>query len=93
MIAQQRVNLEKAREIGVKILQSMVGTSRKEFTFRKANQAVTLGSRSIVKIKGEHANVDPQLLFQRLITVREHCEDVSPLFRYELCTNLSSYSI
>ena len=79
MIAQQYI--EKAREIGVNISQSMVGTFTKAFTFQKANQAVTLGSRSTVKIKCESANVDPQLLCQRMITVRERCEDVRPLFR------------
>ena len=64
----------------------MAGKSTDEFTFRKANQAVTLGSRSTVKIKGEHVNIDPQLLFQRLLTVRECCDDVTSLFQYELCT-------
>ncbi len=72
--------------LGAKILQYMVGTSAKEFAFRKANQAVTLGSRSTVKIKCDPVDVDPQLLFQRLKTVREHCQDVMPLFQYELCT-------
>ena len=74
MIAQQKVNVEKAGEIGVKILQFMVGTSTKEFTFRKAYQAVTLGSQSSVKNKGDPVHVDPQLLFIRLVTVRERCE-------------------
>ena len=37
-----------------------------------------------MKIKGGHANVDQQLLFQRLLTVREHCEDVTSQFQYEL---------
>ena len=64
----------------------MTGKSTDEFTFRKANQAVTLGSRSTVKIKGEHVNIDPQLLFQRLLTVTERCDDVTSLFQYELCT-------
>ena len=49
MTAQERVNVEKAREIGVKIVEFMAGKSTDEFTFRKANQAVTLGSRSTVK--------------------------------------------
>ena len=56
MIAQQKDNDEKARVIAVRILQAMVGTSTKEFTFRKANQAVTLGSRSTVNIKGEQTD-------------------------------------
>ena len=45
--------------------------STDEFIFWKANQAVPLGSRETVKIKGEHANVDQQLLFQRLLSVRK----------------------
>ena len=86
MTAQESVNVENAREIGVKIVESMAGKSTDEFTFRKANQAVTLGSRPTVKIKGEHVNIYPQLLFQRLLTVRECCDDVTSLFQYELCT-------
>ena len=86
MTAKERVNVEKAREIGVEIVESMAGKSTDEFTFRKANQAVTLGSRSTVKIKGEYVNIDPQFLFQRLLTVRERCDDVTSLLQYELCT-------
>ena len=37
-----------------------------------------------MKIKGGHAIVDQQLLFQRLLTVREHCDDVTSQFQYEL---------
>ena len=51
--AQQAVNIEKSREIGCKILESMVGKSLEKFTFRKSDQAVTLASRSTLKIKGE----------------------------------------
>ena len=46
MTVQERVNVEKAREIGVKIVEFMSGKSTDEFTFRKANQTVTSGSRS-----------------------------------------------
>ena len=88
MTAQERFNVEKAREIGVKIVESIAGKSTDKFTFRKANQAVTLGSWSTVKIKGDHVNIDPQLLFQRLPTVRECCDDVTSLFQYELSTYL-----
>ena len=86
MTAQERVNVEKVREIGVNILEYMAGKSTDEFIFRKANQGVKLGSLSTVKIKDEHVNIDPQLLFQRLLTVRDRCDDVTSLFQYELCT-------
>ena len=38
-----------------------------------------------MKIEGEHANVDQQLLFQRLLTVTERYDDVTSQFQYELC--------
>ena len=38
-----------------------------------------------MKIEGEHANVDQQLLFQRLLTVTERYDDVTSQFPYELC--------
>ena len=31
-------------------------------------------------------NIDPQLPFQRPLTVRERCDNVTPPFQYELCT-------
>ena len=65
----------------------MVVTSTNEFTFRKADQAVTLGSWSTVKIKGEPVDLDTQLLFQILITVIKLLVDVRPLFQYELSTH------
>ena len=43
----------------------MIGETVEEFHFRKADQAVTLGSRLTVKVKGEPVKVDPQLIFQR----------------------------
>ena len=39
MTAQERVNVEKAIEIGVNIVESMAGKSTDEFTFRKANKS------------------------------------------------------
>ena len=65
----------------------MVGVSVEDYVFRKADQATTLGSRSIVKVKGESVTVDPQLIFQRLVTVGQHSENVSSLFKYEPCTH------
>ena len=64
------------------MLESTDGKSTEEFTFWKANQAVTLELRSTVKIKDEPVIADPQLILHTLITVRERCEDVLSLFRY-----------
>ena len=77
----------KSREIGCKILESMAGKPVEEFTFRKADQAGTPASRSTVRIKGETVVVNPQLLFQQLVAVRDRCEDLPSLFKHELCSH------
>ena len=89
MTAQVGVNVnDRSREIGEKILTSMVGKSVEEFTFKKADQAKSLGSRATVTIKGETVRVDPQLIFQRLITADERlANDPKSLFEYELCSH------
>ena len=45
----------------------MTGTFVTEFAFKRSNQAETLATRSSVKFDREKIQVDPQLLFQRLI--------------------------
>ena len=87
MTAQKGVNVDRSREIGEDILDSMVGVSVEDHVFKKADQATTLGSKSTVKVKGESVTVDPHLIFQRLVTVGQRSEDVSSLFKYELCTH------
>lgn len=42
----------------------MEGISAAEYTFKRKNQAVTLDTKSEVKIDGVAVQRDPQLLFQ-----------------------------
>ncbi len=88
MTADKTVNADQAGEIGKKIIDTMEGKNVDHFSFKKADQAVTLGSRTSVKINNETVQVDPQLLFQRLVAVsRERVEgDLSSVFSYELCS-------
>ena len=61
------VNVEKAREVGQSILDSMTGNPAGEYSFSKSNQAITFSATSSIKVDGEKILVDQQLLFQRLI--------------------------
>ena len=90
MTAQQGVNVEISRIIGERILASMIGKTVEEFHFRKADQAVTLGSGSTVKVKGEPVKVDQQLIFQRLVAIGKN---LPSLFKYELCSHPPSLSL
>ena len=87
MSAHEGVTADSAREIGESILSFMVGESVDEFKFRKNNQAVNLNSKSVVKVRGEVVKVDPQFIFQRLITVWERWDDLQSVFTYELCSH------
>ena len=84
--AESNVNVDKAKEVGEHILDEMVGQSVLGFTFRKKNQAVTLDSRSSVKIDDELVQIDPQLLFQRLIITGTQTGELAETFQYELCS-------
>ena len=69
--AHPTVNVDTAHSVGAAILKSMEGKTSDEHTFRRKDQVVTLGTKSSVKIDGEEVQVDPQLLFQRLISVAQ----------------------
>ena len=86
------VNVEKSVEIGSKVVESLVGKNLLEHTFKKKLQAVVLTTKPTVKLDGgESIQVDPQLLFQRLITAATRLGDeISHVFEYELSTVPSS---
>ncbi|KAK3730133.1 hypothetical protein QZH41_004828 [Actinostola sp. cb2023] len=92
VVADNAVNVDKSKEVGNKILSSMVGKNAYEYSFKKKDQAVTLGSKTAVRINDDTVQVDPQLLFQRLsvIATGGRYEDPRSLFRYEMCSFPSS---
>ena len=84
--AESSVNVEKAREVGQSILDSMTGKAAAEYSFTKSNQAITFSAKSSIKVDGEKIQVDPQLLFQHLIIASQSLDDMSAIFKYELCS-------
>ena len=90
-VADAKVNADDARVIGQNIIEGMEGSNVVNFTFKRAQQAITMGSKSNVKVGGEEISIDPQLLFQGLISVSDDSmDDTEDLFRYELCSNPSA---
>ena len=47
---------------------------------------MTFGTRSSIKVRGEVVKVNPQLIFQKLVTIGERFGDLQSLFTYELCS-------
>jgi hypothetical protein len=86
MTGEPNVNVYEASKVGSKILQQMNGSKIDDFVFKKNNQVVTLSCKSSVKVNEKDINVDPQMLFQRLVAASQNLfPDISDLFKYELC--------
>ena len=84
-------NVDSAKEIGHRILQSMKGQPVSAVSFKKREEAVTMSTKPTVKIGGERVSVDPQLLFQRLLHVAGgDLSKLEEIFKHELTALPSS---
>lgn len=64
----------------------MVGKKVTEYTFKRKAHAVTMDSKSTVKLNNEEVvDIDPQLLFQRLLIAGTQADKLAEAFKYELC--------
>ena len=61
--ADSAVNVDRARATGEKILSAMTGRTAGDYAFKQSEQAVTLASKSSVRIESDNLQVDPQFLF------------------------------
>ena len=87
MHASSNVNVERSKDIGLKILRSMDKQSPTEFSFKQREQAVTLAVQNSMKIKDEIIQINPNLIFQRLAAIASKSEDsLSNALKFELCT-------
>ena len=81
------VNVDREKETEHRIFDSMTGKEVDECTFKREDQAVTLGKGKLLKVGKDEVQVDPLLFFQRLIAVGiSLTDDTSSLFKYELST-------
>ena len=62
----------------------MNGMLATDYQLKRSAQAVTMVSKSSVKIADDQGQVDPQLLFQSLIIACDSSQ-LEELFEYELC--------
>ena len=84
-------NVDSAKEIGHRILQSMKGQLVSAVSFKKKEEAVTMSTKPTVKIGGERVIIDLQLLFQRLLHVAGgDLSKLEEIFKHELTALPSS---
>lgn len=90
IVADENVNAHLAYENGLEILSSMKNQNVVEYSFKRSKQVKTIPSESSFNTKEDIIEVDPQLLFQRLIPLSTDEKDCSDIFKYELATFPSS---
>jgi len=88
VVAGEDVNADKAKEVGEKVLCSMLGKTIRDHSFQKKDQVQTLASKSAVRFSEGSIQVDPQLLFQRLTVVARggRYENPQAFFKFETCS-------
>ncbi len=52
----------------------MVGKNINYYSLKRADQPVTLAIRTNVEIKDQQVQMEPKLLFQRLVTAEDHAD-------------------
>lgn len=88
VVAGEDVNADKAKEVGEKVLCSMLGKNINDHSFRKKDQVETLASNTAVRFSEGSIQVDPPLLFQRLIVVATggRYENPQAFFKFAMCS-------
>ena len=84
VLADEEVNVDKCKEVGDKVLCSMVGKNAHDYSFHKKDQTVTLACKTAVRLTIGKAKVDPQLLFQRLsfVATRGQYDNPQSFFKF-----------
>lgn len=83
-------NVESAKSVGQKILDSMTGICPDDYTFRQKEQAVLMTAKT-KSIGAGIGQVDPSLLFQRLMMIVKRSDlKEAEVFHYELCSHPTS---
>ena len=75
--AEESVNVERAKEMGQNILDSMTG---------KQNSPSKVVIRLLHLVLSRQSQLDPQLLFHHLTIACHSLDDIRAMFQYELCS-------
>ena len=62
----------------VAALEEMVGEKMSDFSIKKKDHAVTMGSKNGVKVDGEIVQFEPDILFQKLAVATERTDSMDP---------------
>ena len=79
------VNVDHAKQIGVGILNEIIGQPVLKHSFKRKARAITFDSHAAVKVGDDEVQIDPLLQFQLLIISGSQANDLANALTYELC--------
>ena len=86
-VATDNVNVYDAKAVGEKIIVQMIGVDVFSYSFSRTCMVTTMKTKSSIEIDGDRINVDPMLLFQRLVLlVKKDENQLKDAFSHELST-------
>ena len=79
------INSDKAEEVGFKIKMQLDGLNITEASIKRRDHIKHLANlKPGIQVDQQKLNINPIILFSRLITIVQRKEDMSPHFDYEL---------
>ena len=80
------VNVHELHSVGTEIINKMVGKPIYTYYAKRSDRVKTLGSASAVTSAEKNTDIDPALLFQRMMTVATVGDmNLADVLNYELC--------
>lgn len=75
-----------AENIGMAVVKRMEGNNSATFVFKKKDQVVVMNTKNTVQIDNESVQIDPEVLFQRLLFIQSNRnnDDLEFVLTYEL---------
>lgn len=81
-----QVNIQHAKDTGEAVLNGMTGKGVLQHYFKRKDQAMTFSSKASVKIGDDTVQIDPFLLFQRLVIIGSQENYLANVLCHELCS-------
>ena len=84
-VADESINVDKFIEIGESVVRNLQGLNIFDYTFHRKDAIKNMSSKRCIKSKDDNAQIDPALLFQRLLVLaKSNTVDIADIIEYEL---------
>ncbi len=85
------VNCDEAEQVGAKIHKKLDNVSVVDASIKRSDQVLSLDFlQPGIQVEKKRVNIDPTILFSRLIAIVQREEDMAPFFEHELTTTPTS---